>query len=112
MNEAVSGIMSTNLISVNPTTDLFSVRQIFMNNRIHHLPVTDEVGKLIGLLTTYDLWKNEIAPDDYHKVLALEVMTTRLAKISSTDKIGTVAEIFLDNRFHALPVVDDNNMLL
>ncbi len=112
MNEAVKSIMTTNLITVSPTTDLSTVRQIFMKNKIHHLPVVNEMHQLVGLLTTYDLWKNKIAPDDYAKVLAMDIMTTRIAKINPWDKIGTAAEIFLDNRFHALPVVDEKNYLL
>ena len=112
MNEAVKSIMTTDLITVSPSTNLLTVRQIFMQNRIHHLPVTDNDGVLVGLLTTYDLWKNEIAPIAYKDVHVRAVMTRKIAKISSRDKIGTAAEIFLDNRFHALPVVDEKNVLI
>ena len=110
MNEAVNTIMTKRLITVKPTDNLLQVRQIFMNHSIHHLPVVSG-GKLVGILTTYDLWKNEIAPADYSKALVMEVMTSKVAKISPEDKIGTAAEIFLDNRFHALPVVDESNYL-
>ena len=112
MNEPVQTIMTTDPITVSAHHNLHSVRQIFMTNKIHHLPVVDDADKLIGLLTTYDLWKNEIAPADYTNVSVADVMSTRIAKISSNDKIGTAAEIFLDNRFHALPVVDKDDMLL
>ena len=111
MNEAVDSIMTKNLLTVAPGNNLSDVRRLFMNNSIHHLPVV-EGNKLIGILTTYDLWKNEIAPDDYGKTLVSDVMTTSVAKIGPKDKIGTAAEIFLDNRFHALPVVDDSGLLL
>jgi len=112
MNEAVKSIMTTDLITVKPSQNLSSIRQIFMDNAIHHLPVVNDEGKLVGILTTYDLWKNEIAPRDYSKVLAMDVMTVKMAKISPYDKIGTAAEIFLDNRFHALPIVDQKGILL
>ena len=112
MNKAVKSIMITDLITVHPNTDLLKVRSIFMDNKIHHLPVLGNNGFLLGLLTTYDLWKNEIAPIDYSITTAQEVMSTNLAKIGPTDKIGTAAEIFLDNRFHALPVVDNENILI
>jgi len=82
-----------------------------MEHSIHHLPVV-EGGSLVGILTTYDLWKNEIAPKDYGKTRVDEVMTTGVVRISPIDKIGTAAELFLDNRFHALPVVAEENRLL
>jgi len=111
MNEPVQSIMTKNPITVSPNASLYNVRQIFMTNRIHHLPVVDSNNHLIGLLTTYDLWKNEIAPAEYQQVKVYDVMTTRIAKISASDKIGTAAEIFLDNRFHALPVINEENKL-
>jgi len=112
MNEAVRPIMTTKLITVNPSSNLYTVRQIFLGNNIHHLPVTNDNMELVGLLTTYDLWKNEIAPAEYPEVLVADIMTTKLAKIGPEDKVGTAAEIFLDNRFHALPVVDEHNVLI
>ena len=42
MNEAVRSIMTEDLIMVSPSTNLYIVRQIFMNNAIHHLPVAIE----------------------------------------------------------------------
>ncbi len=111
MNENVKTIMTTDLITVKPTTKLSSVRKIFMSHKIHHLPVMDN-GKLVGLVTTYDMWKNEIAPSNYATQEVSSVMTTSLAKIGPRDKIGTAAELFLDNRFHALPVVNEHDHLV
>ncbi len=111
MNEAIKTIMSTNLITVSPSTKLNEVRQIFMENNIHHIPVV-RYKKLVGIITTYDLWKNEIAPDDYKKTPVSEVMHSKVAKLNAEDKIGTAAEIFLDNRFHALPVVQEDMTLI
>jgi len=111
MNEAVKSIMSTDLITISPRTKLTQVRKIFMDHKIHHLPVMEK-GSIVGLVTTYDLWKNEISPSDYDTTEVGEVMTTSIAKIRATDKIGTAAELFLDNRFHALPVVNEHDHLL
>lgn len=111
MNESVSSIMTTDLITAKPTTKLDKIRKTFMNHKIHHLPIMDK-GSIVGLVTTYDLWKNEIAPQDYSETPVSKVMTTQIAKIRPTDKIGTAAELFLDNRFHALPVVNEHNHLM
>ena len=111
MNEPVHTIMTTEIISVAPSESLSSVRNTFMNNALHHLPVVDN-GKLVGIMTTYDLWKNKIAPEDYATTSVKEIMNTKIAKISPSDKIGTAAEVFLSNKFHALPVVDESQKLL
>ena len=111
MNEAVHSIMSTELITVSPSHNLVQVRKIFMSKKIHHLPVV-KGKKLVGMLTTYDLWKNEISPADYQTTLVSEVMTNQVATLGSNDKIGTAAEIFLGQRFHALPIVNEEDELL
>lgn len=110
MNEPVSSIMTTNPVALHPDHTLADVQGIFTKNRIHHLPVVDE-GKLVGLITTYDLWKQDLPFDQYSQKTVGEIMTTRLAKIRPHDKVGTAAELFLDNRFHALPVVEDGRLV-
>jgi CBS domain-containing protein len=101
--------MSTNLITVSPFVTLDKVKEIFQMKRIHHLPVIQ--GKqMVGLITTYDLWNLGQSFDDYPFMMVQDVMTTKLAKLSPKDKIGTAAELFLINRFHALPVVEEGKL--
>lgn len=111
MNERVDSIMVKNPITLSPDSSLQEVKEIFTKNRIHHIPITDQ-GVLVGLVTTYDLWKINKPFEDYGNIKVSEIMSTKVAKIAPEDKIGTAAEIFLDNRFHALPIVDENNKLI
>jgi CBS domain-containing protein len=90
---------------------LVTVLDILSSTRIHHIPVVNNNNNLVGIITTYDLWKLGVPFGDYGGITVESVMTTKLAKISSTDKVGTAAELFLDNRFHALPVVDQGNLV-
>ena len=111
MNEPISSIMSTDLITIGPDDTLDKVRAIFLSKRIHHLPVV-EAGMIVGLLTTYDLFKLTSQDTSLNKIQVRDGMTTKLAKLKPTAKIGTAAELFLLNLFHAIPVVDDDDKLL
>lgn len=102
MNEAVHTIMTKNPISLTTKHTLADIEQLFKHHRIHHLPVVED-KKLLGLVTTYDLWNH--SEKDPQLTLVKDIMNTRIVKISEHDKIGTAAELFLDNRFHALPVM-------
>ena len=110
MNEKLSQIMTTDLITVNPDDNLSQVRDIFKNHRIHHLPVV-EGKKLVGLITTSDLWKLNRVHEEYAEISVKDVMTVRLAYLQPEDKIGSAAELFLENLFHAVPVVDEDKNL-
>ncbi len=108
MNEAIHTIMTRNPISLSPKHTISDVETLFKLNRIHHLPVVDD-GKLIGLVTTYDLWSHRSS--DAQTTFVTDIMNTCIVKISAQDKIGTAAELFLDNRFHALPVMEGDTLV-
>jgi acetoin utilization protein AcuB len=42
---------------------------------------------------------------------AEDVMTTKLATLESTDRINVAIEIFAENLFHAIPIVDDGALV-
>lgn len=105
MNEEVRRIMTTNPVTVSPSQSIAEVSNILKGNRTHHVPVVDE-GKLVGMVTTYDLWKNMESKNANQTMPVSEVMNPNFIHIIPKDKVGTAAELFLDNRFHALPVVN------
>lgn len=111
MNEFVQTIMTRNPITISERGTLEDVKKLFDQNRIHHLPVINDEGDLLGLITTYDLWRLNRSFDDYHQISVIDVMNSKFAKVSSDDKVGTAAELFLDRRFHALPVVDGKKLV-
>ncbi len=109
MNEPLSTIMTRNVITAGPDDKLSVAREIFMKNRVHHLPIVHGT-KLIGIVTTYDLFKFSQKNGDYEKTPIKEVMTTHMATLEPEDKVGTAAEIFLENLFHAVPIVKNGDL--
>ena len=50
MNETVQEIMVRDVICVNPTDTLQKVKELLINNRIHHVPVVENDMKLVGIV--------------------------------------------------------------
>jgi len=111
MNEKVESLMIKNLITLGPQNTLADASDIFTSRKIHHIPIV-EGNVLVGLVTTYDMWKKHIDPSEYATTKLESIMSKKLIKLEPTDKMGTAAEIFLDNRFHCLPVVTEGNVLV
>lgn len=109
MNEPLSSIMTRNVVTAGPNDKLSVAREIFMRNRVHHLPIVDG-RKLVGILTTYDLFKWNGKNGDNDSTLVRDVMTTHLATLEPDDKVGSAAELFLENLFHAVPIVKDGDL--
>jgi acetoin utilization protein AcuB len=123
MNQPVSSIMSTKLKTVIPTDGLDKVQEIFDNYNIHHIPVV-RYTELVGMISKTDFNKAihgarvhnpEAAAAEntelFSNAKVEDLMTPKIAKISPEDKIGVAAEIFLENYFHAVPVVDEGGEL-
>ena len=119
----ISTIMSTNLITVNPGDKLAVVKEKLDNNNIHHLPVV-RFREIVGIISKTDLlsflkgarntegnaesYLNDIRLKNY---TAEEIMTTGLAKLESTDRLNVAIEVFKENLFHAIPIVDDGALV-
>tara|TARA_R110000764_G_scaffold213522_2_gene299887 strand:+ start:89 stop:520 length:432 start_codon:yes stop_codon:yes gene_type:complete len=117
----VSSIMTTSVISLNAKDTLETAESLFKENNIRHIPVL-EGSKVIGMLSYNDLLRISFADaigDDeqdvdtvvYNMFTIEQVMTKNLVTVTSTTTIKEVAEILSKREFHALPVVDNNNLV-
>jgi len=109
MNEPLSTIMTRHVITASPDDKLSVAREIFKENRVHHLPIVHGT-KLLGILTTYDIFKLVERNEDFDRINIGDVMTKHVATLEPEDKIGSAAELFLENLFHAVPIVKDGEL--
>jgi len=117
----VTSIMQQNIISLVPSDTIKKAEDIFKAHRIHHIPIIqDEI--LVGMLSKSDFlfFKRGFNQDRTEEKWDLfrlkshqvsEIMTTKLAKLEPTDKINVAIEVFKENLFHALPVVQDKKII-
>jgi acetoin utilization protein AcuB len=114
--DPVSKIMTKDLLCVQEDDTLSVVKTIFQKHRIHHIPVLKD-GTLVGMLSKSDfsLFKNGFNETYVDKMIeevrlnnytARDIMTTKLARLNQDDRINVALEIFRENLFHAIPVVD------
>lgn len=59
----IKEVMTTNLITTNHQTNLESAAKILKKHKIEKLPMVDESGKLMGLITYKDITKTKDRPD-------------------------------------------------
>jgi len=110
LNEEVRKIMTKNPIVAQPNNSISEVSELMTEYKLQQLPVVEN-GKLLGLITSYDLWKNSMHSHNQKERTVRDVMTTNVLVIAPKDKVGTAAELFIDKRFKTLPVVNLDNEL-
>ena len=111
MNERIHSIMTTDVVTVSPEDSLEVVKELLFEKHFHHLPVTKN-GKLVGIITTWDLIKSDKRFDEYGNFKVKEFMSRKVATLRPTELIGAAAMIFLRHLFHAIPIIDDEGHLV
>lgn len=117
----VSAFMSTNLITVAPNDSLLQVKAIFDEHSFHHIPVVKN-KEIVGIIGKTDFehfmgGASLVAEDRFINNLRLksakaeDIMTKGLGKLEPDDRLNVALEIFCMNRFHALPVVKDHELV-
>jgi CBS domain-containing protein len=107
--EQLSLIMKKNIITVGPETTIEEVARIFVEKRIHRLPVVED-GKLIGLVTPTDLL------DDVRKLktsmTAEDVITTTCVTTYEEDPLSYVVAAMRVSKITSFPVLDAHGKLV
>ena len=107
MNQKVQEIMNISPVITDPDRNLRDLSHEMLDSGIQQLPVVNN-GNLVGILTTYDMWKQYENRTTVEGLTVGDVMNTAIVKISPDDKIGTAAELFADGRFKTIPVVSES----
>jgi len=70
----------------------------------------------LGIISREDFYKvafvlsTEGAKERFNKLEARDIMTKYPLHLDPEDSIGLAADIFLANKFHALPIVEDGKL--
>lgn len=106
--------MTTELITARVEDSVNRIRQIFEANDFHHLPVVENGSVLVGMISREDINKvvQLLAFDSknakHGPMRAKDIMSKSPLLLDPDDTIGLAADVFMTNKFHALPVVEDN----
>lgn len=121
IRDFVATIMTTDLITLHPKDTLLDVKRVFDEHRIHHIPVV-EFKKIVGIISKYDLlhYERSFPQVEYKDVFEEsrlktyqlgDVMIKKLAVLSPDDRINVALEVFKENVLHAIPVVDNGDLV-
>ncbi len=137
MLKSVAEVMTREPITVKAETPLREAIKILAEKRISGLPVVDDAGHLIGIISETDLmWQQAgVTPPAYfvifdsviylknpveyerelHKALGQtvgEVMSEKPVTISPDKPLREAAKIMRDRKIHRLPVLDDSEQIV
>lgn len=118
----VDNWMSTDVITLTADRSMMKAAKIMKDNNISRLPIVDEDGKLIGIVSDRDI--KDASPSkattlDMHELYYLlsevklrDIMTRKPATIKLGETVEKAAVLMLEGNFGGLPVVDDEGKVV
>ena len=128
--------METNIICVNPDTDITRAVEVLLNNHINGAPVVDTQEEIVGILCQSDLIFQQkelpippiftildgIIPlssskkleDEFQKISATQVkeaMVTEVTTVAPDTPVAEIASLMVEKHFHTIPVVDGKKLV-
>src|SRR4051812_8304137 len=129
----VADVMSRDVVTAKPDTPFKDVVERMLERNVSGLPVVDDLGRLLGVVTEADLIAKEGYGGRRHRALTLvaafcaghdptwirrapgmvagEIMSCGAATATPHDDAQTAARAMLERHVKRLPVVDDHGKL-
>lgn len=111
--QTVGQFMATDLFTVRPDDLVDLAASVMTWRHIRHVPVEDNEGRLVGLVSHRALLKllTHGAPGNEVKVTVRDIMTPEPLTVTSTTPTLEALEIMRQNRVGCLPVLDDGRLV-
>ncbi len=106
----VSEYMSESPVTIGVEDDYSAAFEIMDQQGLHHLPVINSGGDVVGILTRRDL---QLAARYFHEMSAevAEVMHAPVVTIAPDANLITAAERMTEERIGCLPVVEGGRLI-
>jgi len=134
--QTVQDIMTRDVITVTPDTDITQATKILLENRINGLPVVDKNKRLVGIVCQSDMIAQQqriplpslfTLLDGYitltsakhfekevQKIAATQVaqaMTADPVTVKPDTSLEEIAQLMVGKKLHTLPVVDNGELV-
>jgi CIC family chloride channel protein len=102
----MENFIETDFIIVHPQMDLGELVRAISSSCRNVFPVTDNEGKLLGVVNLDDIRNIMFRQELYHRFTVSKFMNSAPARILNTDRMEEVMRVFDDTKAWNLPVVD------
>lgn len=121
----VKDVMSRDPITIDPEAPVATAVATMRERAVRHLPVVDDAGRLVGMVTDRDLRSALVAPaiveylspaarrrlramtESIESLRVRDVMTWSAVTTEPHAPVAQAAALMLEGRFGGLPVVED-----
>jgi len=113
----VEEIMSVSVQTLNPKNSLTDAKKLMAESGIHHVPIVDDAGKVVGLVSHRDTLaasdsclKNDDTTLNADDIAIEEFMTAGVTTVDGRASLREAALFLQKHQYGCLPVVTDGEL--
>ena len=106
---SVKDVMIADVYTIHPNQRVALARLRMLRYGVGALPVVEQDGTLIGILTLRDI---DLAGSDIRELLVKDLMTSELITRKKDALISDIVDIMLKTGIQRIPIVNDENKLI
>ncbi len=117
----VSDLMTKKVFSIQANEDLGALYDLMTEIHVRHIPVVDDEGSLVGIVSQRDLLRSALYTEEelpesqmrdlLENIKVEEIMTADPETVEPDQEINEAGRLMLDNKLGSLPVVDGTNLV-
>ena len=114
--------MTKDVVTITPDVSIMKASRLMKEKRIGRLPVVDEDGRVVGIITDRDIRSaspSKATTLEMHELYYLlselktkDVMSKKPVCAKETDSVESIARLMMEKRFGGLPIVNADNQLV
>ena len=107
----VGQLIQDAVVRCTPRTDALTITHMMTHRNFGSVPIVEEDGALVGIVTEYDLLQAMVDGRDLRKVLSTEVMSAHPVTMTEEQTLAQAADLFQDRYLTRVPVLRDGKLV-
>lgn len=111
MNMTAADVMIRDVVVVTEATPLREVARLFADHRISGVPVVDQAGSLVGVISESDIVRRANSIGGWSPTIVGQIMTRPAVTVPPGEPLSRVCQLMSGRRIHRIVVVEDERIL-
>jgi CBS domain-containing protein len=104
-------IMSTTVTTVHEYANVMEVIKLLVEHNVTGLPVVDDSGRLLGMVTEKDILMLLLYDPDVKGKTVTDLMTTEITHFDEDENLMTIFESLVKSNFRRVPILSEGRLV-
>ncbi|MGD9038998.1 MAG: CBS domain-containing protein [Desulfobacteraceae bacterium] len=104
-------VMSTKVTTVDEYANVMEVIKLLVEHNVTGLPVVDDSGRLLGMVTEKDILMLLLYDPDVKSKTVTDLMTTEITHFDEDENLMTIFENLVQSNFRRVPILSEGRLV-